>query len=500
MRTLAAGMGWWALGMAAGAPVWLAARRFPLHPALAAAAVAALVGAALLVLRLPAWGACALITLIYWNASDVVTDTWGFAWLLRLALAGVLGAWLLNRLLRAPAPRLRWPLLAPLLLWGGAQVLATPGAGDLAAAGARLGEFAKDFAVFYILANLLPSPRAWRWGVNALLTAVALLALPVLYQGVTGSHNPFWGFGAMVWAQIVPGQFGWRLGGALGDPNFLAMVLVAGLPLAAVQALEPRAGTLRRLLALSALGLGLGATLYTYSRAAFLGVGLLVVLLLYHPRRRWVLAALAAALVASTAAAPAALWGRLQTLATSSLTAPRQQMTDASFSDRRHEMLTGALMFLHHPLLGVGPGNYESEYLQYSALAGGGSDTRIRDPHSLYIQIAAETGLIGFAAFVWLVCAAYALMERGRRRAARLGAPNLAGLIWALEVAVAIYLLLSTFLHDAYFRHFLLLLALGGLGAALALETGAGLESRRTRRAGAGDFNHAVYSREGVRT
>lgn len=482
VKAAGAWVAWWVAGMLAGAPIWLAARHFPMHPALAAAAVAAGLAVMGLVVHLPAWGACALVTLIYWNASDVVTDTWGFTWVLRLTLAGVMAAWLLNRLLRGEQRRLRLPLLGPLLVWGAAQALATLGAGDLTAASARLAEFAKGFGVFYLVANLLETPRAWRAGIDALLVGVDVLALPVVYQGLTGSHNTFWGFGSMVWAEIVPGQFGWRLGGALGDPNFLAMVLVASLPLAAVMALEPHVGGPRRILALNTLGLALAATLYTYSRAAFLGIGLLVVmLLLHHRRRQWVVAALAATVVAVTAIAPTALWGRLHTLMQSSLTAPRQQMTDASLSDRRHEMLTGTLMFLDHPLLGVGPGNYETDYLKYSALAGGGSDTRVRDPHSLYIQIAAETGVVGFAAFAWLLYAGFRLMERGRRRAARLGAPSLAGLLWALEMAVAIYLLISTFLHDAYFRHFMLLLALGGLGAALALETGAGHEPRGVR-------------------
>jgi len=480
-RDWAAGLAWWGLGMAAALPALVAAWRFPQHAALAALAVAGLGGLALAVLHRPAWGACALVLLIYWNASDVVTDTWGFAWLLRLTLAGVVLAWGMDRLLRHQAPRLRWPLLLPLLAWGGAQALAAVGAGDLGAAGARLAEFAKGAVAFYLVANLLETPRAWRQAINALLGAVVLLALPVVYQGLTGSHNLFWGFGSMEYAATAPGEFGWRLGGALGDPNFLAMVLVAALPLGAMQALERGAGWGRRSLALGALAMGLGATLFTYSRAAALGVACLVAVLLWrHPRRRWVAAVAGLGLVAALGLAPRALWGRLQTLAASSLTAPPAQIADASFRDRQHEMLTGALMFLHHPLLGVGPGNYESEYLRYSALAGGSGDTRVRDPHSLYIQIAAETGLVGLAAFVALLVAAYRLMERGRRRAARLGAVHLAGLVAALELAVGLYLLLSTFLHDAYFRHFLLLLALGGLGARLALESGAGRQPRRS--------------------
>jgi O-antigen ligase len=90
----------------------------------------------------------------------------------------------------------------------------------------------------------------------------------------------------------------------------------------------------------------------------------------------------------------------------------------------------------------------------------------------LYVQIAAETGVAGVVVFVWLLAAALALLERARRRARRAGARNFAAWLVACQLSLVIYLLLSTFLHDAYFRHFFVLLALGALGAGLALRAG----------------------------
>ncbi len=461
---------WWLAGAATALPLLAAAARYPLHPALVVAALAALAAAALLVLHDPAWGACALIVIIYWNASDVITDTWGFTWVLRLAIAGTLAAALWDVLL-APGPRRwRWPVLAPFLAYGAAQAAAAIGAGDPAAAQAALVEYGKALAVFYLVANLLRSPRALRWGANAVLAAVLLLAAPVIYQGLTSSGNTFWGFGARIWEQIVPGEFGWRLGGAMGDPNFLAMVLVAALPLALLQALETRAGWLRRGFALAAAAAALAATLFTYSRGAFIGIALVLgVLALRHRRRAWVLAGVLAALLAGVALQPQNLAARLASL----LQLIRVQQTllpDTSFQVRRNALYAGGLMFLSHPLLGVGPGNFPDSYLKYSALVGLANDPTLRDPHDLYIQIAAETGLAGIAAFCWLMLASFRLMERGRRRLRRLGADHFADLIWALELALATYLVLSLFLHAAYFRHFLLLLALGTTAGAIATE------------------------------
>ncbi|MGH9418036.1 MAG: O-antigen ligase family protein [Terriglobales bacterium] len=473
-------LSWGLAGAAAAVPLVMAAARDPLH---AGWVTMALLGFGVLtwvVLEQPAWGACLLILLVYWNVSDVLALNFNFSWLLRLAIAGAVGAWALNHLLR-PGRRLRWPLVAPLAAWGAAQALAAVGAADRGVAAAQLGEYAKALVVFYLVVNMLDTPRVWRWGVNAVLLAASLMSLPVIYQGLTGSRSTFAGFGTMIYASVVNGKFSWRPGGTLGDPNFLAMVLVAALPLAALQALEPRAGV-RRWLALAALALGALGALFTYSRGGFLGMLLLaIVLLLRHRRRRLVALALVVVAAGAVAVAPHTLWARVATLFQNSITQPGQQMTDPSFRDRRHEMLAGALMFLDHPLVGVGPGNFEDQYLKYSARAGLSGETTVRDPHSLYTQIAAETGLVGLAAFVWLVVAAFALMERGRRRARGAGAQNFAGLITALELGVGLYLVMSTFLHDAYFRHFMLLVALGATGAALALTAG----GRRRAAAGA---------------
>lgn len=464
-------LGWWLLALAALVPVLAAMQHYPQYMIWMALAVPAFGLATLAVLYRPAWGACALILLAYWNASDVISATFGFSWLLRLAIAGVLAAGLLTWLLESPPRRLRWPLLGPLLLWGGAQVICTATAISPGIAAAQLLEYVKVLLVFYLVVNLLPSPRWWRWGVDALLAAVSLLSLPVVYQGLTGSHFAFWGFGTMEYSATAPGQFGWRLGGAMGDPNFLAMVLVAALPLAAYQALEPSAHWFRRLWALGVAGLALAAMLFTYSRGAFLGLGLLVVVLLVaHPQRKWVLTAAVAGVLLASALAPQQLWSRLATLVQNSLGAQEQQMTDSSFRSRRHEMLTGLDMFLHHPLVGVGPGNFETAYLKYSAQVGLSGDNTVRDPHSLYTQLLAETGLVGLAAFAFLLISAFRLLERGRKRAHRLGAATFGRLLAACELVLAVYLTCSVFLHDAYFRHFFLLLALGVLGAALALD------------------------------
>jgi O-antigen ligase len=57
------------------------------------------------------------------------------------------------------------------------------------------------------------------------------------------------------------------------------------------------------------------------------------------------------------------------------------------------------MMFLSHPVLGVGYGNYRALYHDYIP----GTRPNELDAHNLYLQFLSETGLIGFLVFCFLV-------------------------------------------------------------------------------------------------
>ncbi|WP_410964468.1 O-antigen ligase family protein, partial [Salmonella sp. SAL4447] len=78
------------------------------------------------------------------------------------------------------------------------------------------------------------------------------------------------------------------------------------------------------------------------------------------------------------------------------------------------------------PLLGVGPGNYQHNFQTYSRRLDLWPRQEDRQAHSLYLEIAAERGVIGLAGFALLALfvgsrgwiASRALHQSGRDEAA----------------------------------------------------------------------------------
>lgn len=451
---------WYSLPLVLALPLlWRMIAGPPRQAYLLLAALALLAGLALILLR-PESGALALVVIIYWNASDVITAQTGFSWLLTALLLWVTAAWLLHAGLTHKGPSLRWPLLVPVLTWGAAQCISGWLGSNQPDAIASLESYAKSVIILYLIVNLLRTPRRLHAAIQALLVAVLLMAAPVIVQGLTGSQFDFFGFAPREFAEIAPGQFGWRLGGSFDDPNFLAMMLVAALPVAAMEFFEPQP-LAHRVLGAAAGAAALLAASFTYSRASLLGVAFVVTAFAWnHPRKKTIFAVFLALLAALVLAMPPTFRARLLSLRELSLTAPQQTIPDASFRGRRSELLTGLLMWRSHPVWGVGTGGYADAYESYSAWLGLDPREEMREPHNLYVQMAAETGIVGLLAFLYFIASGLIELRRARRALARRGLARSARAALGVELGLATYLLLSLFLHGAYFRNYILLLAI----------------------------------------
>jgi O-antigen ligase len=128
-----------------------------------------------------------------------------------------------------------------------------------------------------------------------------------------------------------------------------------------------------------------------------------------------------------------------------------------SLRGRTSENLAAVRMWGDHPLIGVGPDNFEVHYETYSQAIGIDQRPQARGAHNLYLESLAETGVFGAAAFLAVVWLAVSGAWRAR---ARLEGPD-ALLGEGLAVALGAFLICALTLHSAYARYEWIFLGLG---------------------------------------
>ncbi len=251
------------------------------------------------------------------------------------------------------------------------------------------------------------------------------------------------------------------------QPNLLAFFLVLALPVALVTGM--RGAALVRLPLLLATGLAFAGLLLTLSRGGIIGTAVaLVVLLLWTAFRRvfaglLVLLVIFAALNANPLAKSTEVSVVQQRLAT--IVGGQETTTNPRIGIWKKTPSIVA----DHFVLGVGVGDYSVVAPRYGLVALDGSP--YEHAHNLFLTFAAETGLVGLAAFVWFVVAVArtALSTLGRRTASDF--PLALGLVAALTG------LLATGMTDYPLRANVVM-------ALIMLEVGALVGYARVMRAG----------------
>lgn len=232
-----------------------------------------------------------------------------------------------------------------------------------------------------------------------------------------------------------------RATGPLPDPNDLAFVLVAAAPL-----LVAVRGS-RVLVAMVAAVLVTGAAA-TFSRGGALALAAAVGWLAV--RRVLSLRVLAGALAAAAVVGLAVV--RLAGPALDRALAEKTFVAGSNVDTRELRWRAAARMVADHPLLGVGPGGFRSEYAAASHNAEIAEQTPVA--HNMFVEVAAELGLPAFVLFVLLVATAFAASERVLRVSAD-PRPMV-----ALQAALVAVLVASTFLSEQYYLPLWLLVAL----------------------------------------
>ncbi len=433
--------------------------------------------AAAAILASPEVGLMALAFTTYVGLSNVLIQFHGAPSIGKILTPLVLLAILLRWARTGERPQ-GWQQPALLVsVYGLACTLSMLTASDPGTSLERLALLAKNAVVFTLVAHLVGGAKTLRRVVWVLIATGGFLGTIAVHQQLTGNFEfSYWGFGRAPEAFAVEGDTTTRLGGPIGDPNFFGMMLLALVPMALDRALAERHRGLR----IAAMWAALVTTLtifFTYSRSAL--VSLVAVLLLFVAVRRprpvqLATAALVVLLLAPLV--PTSYGDRVAELASSVVELTERGTTrEVSVRGRLSENLVAGQMFLEHPVIGVGLANYPVRYQEYSRKIGLDPRHTDRQPHNLYLEVLAETGLVGFAAFGLLLWVALRGAVAARRTLRDAGRTDLVFLIEGFTLGFGAYLIASIFLHATHSRYFWLL---AGIAVALPRVAAAELGPR----------------------
>lgn len=455
-RTVGPHVSLWA-GLAAGGAAAFAAGSALAQEAapaqLVSAAALGVLGVAAAVMQLRRFLVAALLLLVSYVPDTLGGHSSAHA-LIAMALAAALLRSVAGRQSLAPPRELL--VFVPLLV---ACLVATVFAEDPGTAAAETLDLTSFVVVVALLMTLLDSPTWLRRAAWAVAAGIGLLAVLAIAQQLTKSFPSAYGGLATV---LFDGHAN-RSAGPL-NPNTFGQVLATAAVLAFYLSLmESRRPA--RMLDFTIAAVCVVALFYTQSRAALIALLIAVIMIggLRGVSPQLLAAGVCAAVVLGMLVLPHSFRQRVGDLSEFARSNPAS-LQDTSLRGRTGENLAGLRMWLDHPLIGVGPNNFEVRYPEYAEAIGLDERPEQRSAHNLYLEALAETGLLGALPFFALIGLALAGGWRARSRLP--GTDALLG--EGLFVALTAFLICAMTLNSAYARYEWIFLGLGLTAGRLA--------------------------------
>jgi O-antigen ligase len=260
------------------------------------------------------------------------------------------------------------------------------------------------FAIYIIVVQLVRTRTDWQKVAGAYAYATLIAALLSFRMGVN-----------------IQGRVSLP-GGTLADPNEFALTLVIGLPFWWFKA--SRATGFRKVAFLLATVPLFAAFSRAGSRSGMLALGVLFLFaFLFAQGSQKLMIAFGAglALIAASFLLPDYLKARYLTFFSpqaSNLDAKTRERlgSDIASSEERKALLIQSIqMTFHHPIVGVGPGDFSFvSWDERKATTGAGGESLVS--HNTYTQVSSETGLPGFFFFSMTVVLAFRSVLADYRR------------------------------------------------------------------------------------
>lgn len=407
------------------------------------------------------FGLLILVFIMYTRISDILVHNYDAPSIAKfyvpLLVVTILVRWVFNR--EAP---LGWQKLTIFLivygLVGFASMLYAP---DTTRVINALEVFLKDAIIAIIVVSLLSTPDTFRRVVWTLLFIGIFLGTISIYQYLTGTYNnDYWGF-ALANIQNIKGETNdYRTAGPIGDPNYYAQIMGVMVPLALERVFRERNPILKGV-ALWALVASLFAVFLTYSRGGFLAVSVAVIayFVFYPPKIIYIPIALLGGILLFSLAPPN-YFDRILSLGELFNPQGGMMVEDVALRGRASENLAALEMVKSQPLFGVGFSNYSLLFNQYSKQAGLALVATERAAHNLYLEVVAETGLVGLAVFMSMLYIGLKTVFNAWKIFVKTKSHEFAGMAASFGVAFLGYLVAAFFIHNAYPRYFYLMLGL----------------------------------------
>ncbi len=208
-------------------------------------------------------------------------------------------------------------------------------------------------------------------------------ALFAIYQYFTGEYS-------------VSNIYVQRAAGLRADPNDTAMLLLSGVPLSIYWLFQIKMKVIKLIPVVSIILLLIGIVL-TGSRGGFVALALIFfAIYLRKPTINTTIIGVLA-LILAVMLAPDSYKERIGSLVTG-----QEKHGGRSLESRSKLLYQGVTIFLQHPILGVGPGNFGTAYMKSLNTEGFSSNSGLSiasntnlAAHNLYLEFLVENGIVG---------------------------------------------------------------------------------------------------------
>jgi len=246
-------------------------------------------------------------------------------------------------------------------------------------------------ALFFAISGWLETKEQMQTIVKVILCSGIVVALFGFYQVLAKGYSDLY-YHLYPLQEDSLEEWNGRITSFLFHFNSLAGYLNLILPLSLAAMVLAKERWVRQA-ALACHSMALAALYFTGSRGGLIAYAAMLLISMYflRPRRTALFRVLLAMALAWAMVALLELPSQIEAEGES-----RFQQIDEFTSISRLALWNAAgAMFVQHPVLGVGYGNYRSLYSDYIP----GAAPNQLDAHNLYLQVLSETGVIGFLAF-----------------------------------------------------------------------------------------------------